>query len=170
MKKEAPQFGDTLTKVWGTHTIKIGGFTQTTDNFQSSFSYNEDGIMSFNGGQHPDLVNPGERKYRLAVQLGRALRQRRREWLQREQQGAHRRRGPACRRRPLSTTPGRPRGHLTLELGIRIEHVGHWYDRDHIGLAVFYPGRVLTDYEARQICSRILLACDRRRRTAERPT
>ena len=27
--------------------------------------------------------------------------------------------------------------HLTLELGIRIEHVGHWYDRDHIGLAVF---------------------------------
>jgi hypothetical protein len=48
VKKEAPQFGDTLTKVWGTHTIKIGGFTQTTDNVQSSFGYDEDGIMNFN--------------------------------------------------------------------------------------------------------------------------
>ena len=37
---------------------------------------------------------------------------------------------------------------LTLDLGIRLEHVGHWYDRDHIGLAVFYPSRVLADYEA----------------------
>ena len=35
---------------------------------------------------------------------------------------------------------------LTLELGIRLEHVGHWYDRDHVGLAVFYPNRVLNDY------------------------
>ena len=56
VKKEAPQFGDTLTKVWGLHTIKIGGFTQTTDNVQSSFNYNEDGIMSFSAGQHPDLI------------------------------------------------------------------------------------------------------------------
>jgi hypothetical protein len=38
VKKEAPQFSDTLTKVWGRHTIKLGGFTQTTDNYQSSFS------------------------------------------------------------------------------------------------------------------------------------
>ena len=56
VKKEAPQFGDTLTKVWGPHTLKIGGFTQTTDNYQSSFSYDEDGIMSFNAGQNPDLL------------------------------------------------------------------------------------------------------------------
>jgi hypothetical protein len=35
---------------------------------------------------------------------------------------------------------------LTLELGARVEHVGHWYDRDHIGTAVFYPDRVLADY------------------------
>ncbi len=37
VKKEAPQFSLTLTKVWGPHTIKMGGFTQTTDNYQSTF-------------------------------------------------------------------------------------------------------------------------------------
>ena len=37
---------------------------------------------------------------------------------------------------------------LTLELGIRIEHVGHWYDRQGIGMAVFYPDRVLSDYNS----------------------
>ena len=33
-----------------------------------------------------------------------------------------------------------------MELGARVEHIGHWYDRDHIGMAVFYPDRVLPDY------------------------
>ena len=35
---------------------------------------------------------------------------------------------------------------LTLELGARVEHIGHWYDSDHIGMAVFYPDRVQADY------------------------
>ena len=37
---------------------------------------------------------------------------------------------------------------LTVELGARVEHIGHWYDRDHIGMAVFYPDRVLPDYNS----------------------
>ena len=111
VKKEAPQFGDTLTKVWGLHTIKIGGFTQTTDNYQSSFSYDEDGIMSFSAGQHPDLCRTADTPSydRLAVQRGRAVRQRHVERLWREQRSAHRRCGPACRRRALLTTRGRRR-------------------------------------------------------------
>ena len=37
---------------------------------------------------------------------------------------------------------------FTLDLGARIEHIGHWYDRDGIGMAVFYPDRVLPDYNS----------------------
>jgi hypothetical protein len=35
---------------------------------------------------------------------------------------------------------------LNVELGARIEHVGHWYDREGTGMAVFIPGRVFSDY------------------------
>ena len=27
-----------------------------------------------------------------------------------------------------------------------MEHVGHWYDRNRVGMPVFYPGRVLNDF------------------------
>ncbi|HVN92336.1 MAG TPA: carboxypeptidase-like regulatory domain-containing protein [Terracidiphilus sp.] len=147
VKKEAPQFNDTLTKVWGTHTIKIGAFTQTTDNFQSSFSYFEDGLMSFNAGQHPDLVNPsngiiGSPQNSVAQFVNGLVNG------YQENNGA-----PIGDVAQLSTAAfvddtWKATRRLTAELGIRIEHVGHWYDRDHLGLAVFYPGRVLQDYYA----------------------
>ncbi len=33
-------------------------------------------------------------------------------------------------------------------MGARFEHIGHWYDRQHTGMAVFYPDRVLADYNS----------------------
>jgi hypothetical protein len=35
---------------------------------------------------------------------------------------------------------------LTVELGARFEHIGWWYDRQGVGLAVFYPNKVLSDF------------------------
>ena len=145
VKKEAPQFNDTLTKVWGLHTLKIGAFTQTTDNYQSSFSYFEDGIMSFNAGQHPDLVNSGNgiigSPQNSVAQFVNGLANG-----YSENAGA-----PIGDAAQMSTAAfiddsWKATRRLTAELGIRIEHVGHWYDRDHVGLAVFYPDRVLSDY------------------------
>ena len=145
VKKEAPQFGDTLTKVWGKHTIKLGGFTQTTDNFQSNDSVNEDGILSFYAGQNPDLVNPangniGSPYNATAAFVGGIL------------SGYGENNSAPIGDVAQQTTAvfvddtWKTTRRLTLELGIRMEHVGHWYDRDHIGLAVFYPDRVLSDY------------------------
>ncbi len=37
---------------------------------------------------------------------------------------------------------------LTVEFGARVEHVGHWYDRQGVGMAVFMPERVLPDFNA----------------------
>ena len=54
VRKEAPQFNDTLTKVWGAHTVKMGAFTQNTDNFQSTFSTYQDGNLTIDAGQNPN--------------------------------------------------------------------------------------------------------------------
>ncbi len=153
VKKEAPQFGDTLTKVWGTHTLKIGGFTQTTDNVQSSFSYDEDGIMSFSAGQHPDLTgttstgSPIESSQNIGAPFNGVA-----NFVSGIMSGySENNNAPIGDVAQQSTAAfiddtWKATRQLTLELGIRLEHVGHWYDRDHIGLAVFYPGRVLNDY------------------------
>jgi hypothetical protein len=144
VKKEAPQFGDTLTKVWGTHTIKIGGFTQTTDNYQSSFSYDEDGIMSFSAGQNPDLSNPS---HTIGSPFNGVA-----QFVSGMLSGYGENAGAPIGDVAQQSTAGfiddtwKATRRMTLELGIRIEHVGHWYDRDHIGLAVFEPGKVLQDY------------------------
>ena len=37
---------------------------------------------------------------------------------------------------------------LSIEVGLRFEHIGFWYDRQGVGLAVFYPSRVLPDFYA----------------------
>ena len=56
VKKEAPQFSDTLTKVWGAHTVKMGAFTQNTDNYQSTFSTYQDGNLTIGAGQNPNII------------------------------------------------------------------------------------------------------------------
>ncbi len=145
VKKEAPQFALTVTKVWGRHEIKFGGFTQTTDNFQSTFSSYLDGDLSFAAGQSPDLVNTGNTLIGspqnatanfvagIASNYG-------------ENNAA-----PIQDLAEMSlagfvddTWKVTPR--LNLELGMRVEHVGHWYDRGKTGVPVFYPDRVLSDY------------------------
>jgi Carboxypeptidase regulatory-like domain len=144
VKKEAPQFADTLTKVWGTHTIKMGGFTQTTDNYQSSFSYDEDGLVNFGAAQNNDSVSGTiiGSPYNSTAQFVNGV----------ASGYSENNSAPIGDVAELNTAAfvddtWKTTRRLTAELGIRLEHVGHWYDRDHIGLAVFYPDRVLTDYE-----------------------
>ena len=37
---------------------------------------------------------------------------------------------------------------FSVEVGLRFEHIGGWYDRQGVGLAVFYPSRVMPDFYA----------------------
>ena len=145
VKKEAPQFGLTLTKVWGPHTIKMGGFTQTTDNFQSTFSSYLDGDLQFAAGQSPDLINTGN------TQIGSP-----------QNATANFVNGIASSYSENNAAPIQDLAEMSLagfvddtwkvlprlnvELGLRVEHVGHWYDRGKTGVPVFYPQRVLSDY------------------------
>lgn len=145
VRKEAPQFNDVLTKVWGDHTVKLGAFTQNTDNYQSTFNSYQDGNLTIRAGQNPDIItgnplgspqNPTA-NFVMGILSGYG-----------ENNSS-----------PIADTAYQATAffaddtwkvsrHLTLELGTRVEHIGHWYDRDHIGMAVFYANRVLPDFEA----------------------
>ena len=143
--KEAPQFSLTVTKVWGAHTLKFGGFTQTTDNDQSTFSAYLDGNLGFGAGTSPDLVNGG------ALNIGSPNNAVSNFVNGVASSYSENNSAPIQDFAYMSTAAfvddswkATPR--LTLDLGMRFEHVGHWYDRDHVGVAVFYPLRALSDY------------------------
>ena len=145
VRKEAPQFNDVLTKVWGAHTVKMGAFTQTTDNYQSTFSTFQDGSLTINAGQNPDIItgntlgsphNPTA-NFTMGILSGYS------------ENNASPIADTAYQATAFfATDTWKATRRLTLELGARVEHIGHWYDRDHIGMAVFYPDRVLSDYNS----------------------
>jgi hypothetical protein len=144
VRKEAPQFSDTLTKVWGAHTVKMGAYTQNTDNYQSTFSTYQDGNLTFAGGSNVNLftgnqLGSGNRvaNFTMGILSGYS-----------ENNSS-----------PIADTAYQATAffvsdtwkttrRLTLSLGARVEHIGHWYDRQHIGMAVFYPQRVLSDFNS----------------------
>lgn len=143
VRKEAPQFNLTITKVWGAHTVKLGGFTQTTDNFQSTFSTYEDGNLSSFSGQNINLVtgrelgSPSNPVANFAMGVISSY--------------SENNSSPIADTAYQATAgfvddTWKVNRRFTLDLGARIEHVGHWYDRDGVGMAVFYPDRVLADY------------------------
>jgi len=144
VRKEAPQFSDTLTKVWGAHTVKMGAFTQNTDNYQSTFSTNQDGSLTFAGGQNRNLITGNQlgssnrvANFTMGILSGYT------------ENNASPIADTAYQATAVFVSDNwRTTRRLTLELGARIEHIGHWYDRQHIGMAVFYPDRVLSDYNS----------------------
>jgi hypothetical protein len=143
--KAAPQFSDTFVKIWGKHTVKMGGYTQNTNNFQSNMGTYQDGNANSFSGQNPNILtgqlmgseqNPTANLV-AGITSGYA----------------------ENNRSPLAdvaqqTTSGfiddtwKASQRMTVEVGARVEHVGHWYDRQGTGMAVFMPSLVATDYAA----------------------
>lgn len=145
VRKEAPQFADTFTKVWGKHTLKLGAFTQTTDNWQSTFGSYMDGNLSFGAGQNPDVVNPGNgvigSPYNATANFVAGI----------ATNYSENNSAPIADLAYMSTAAfvddtWKVKPNLTVELGMRMEHVGHWYDRNRLGMPVFYKDRVMQDY------------------------
>jgi hypothetical protein len=144
VRKEAPQFSDTLTKVWGAHTVKMGAYTQNTDNYQSTFSTYQDGNLGFASGSNVNLftgnqLGSGNRVANFTMGILSSY--------------SENNSSPIADTAYQATAffvsdTWRTTRRLTLSLGARVEHIGHWYDRQHIGMAVFYPGRVLSDFNS----------------------
>ena len=150
--RKIPPLPITFTKVVGSHTLKFGGFTQNTANYQGG-GQQMNGIFSY-GGQNPNpflgyiVGSPNNPTANFVM-------------------------GSVTGYNEANKSPNSDMAYqiisfygndnwkvnnkLSVEIGARLEHVGHWYDRTGNGMAVFYADRVASDYYCRQSGTRFLL-------------
>ncbi len=144
VKKEVPSFTDNLTKTLGAHSLKFGAFEQEVTNIQSNDGTNLNGIINtFGQGTNPFtgqlLGSPNNPTASFVMGSISSYS---------ENSGA-----------PVSdmayhtvdfygNDSWRVSSKINLVYGARIEHLGHWYDKTGIGMADFFPNRVLSDYNA----------------------
>lgn len=143
-KKQSPSFADNLTKVWGSQTIKIGFYYQNVGNLQGGFNY-PNGVLSF-GGQNPDVFcNSG-----TCPAIGTANNPLA-DFVAGIASGYQEASGEPYQDMAYRIISGyfddsyKVTRRLTLEFGLRIDHIGHWYDRNGTGMAAFFPNLVLVD-------------------------
>ena len=143
VRKEVPSFTDNFTKVWGAHTLKIGAYTQNTGNLQGNDGVSPNGSINSFSGKNPNYftgINTGSPNNPDAnFVIGNVT-------SYTESNSA-----PVSDMAYQNTAvyvddSWKVNRKLNVELGARIEHVGHWYDRQGTGMAVFLPGRVFSDY------------------------
>ncbi len=124
--KYLPSFSNNITKVWGTHTTKVGAFYEFVINNQPA-NGNTNGIAAFanwggntTGSAYADLLtgniaNYGEQKFNRLNNIGGHIFE---GFIQDDWKVTRR---------------------LTLNLGLRLSRLGAWYDREGFGFAVFDP-------------------------------
>ena len=148
VRKEIPGFADNFTKIWRSHTFKVGGFEQNVGNLQGNDGVNLNGsINSFSGQQKNAItgIQTGSPNNPVAnFVIGNVT-------SYSESNSA-----------PVSDMAfqtlafyfddsWKVSNRLSLQLGARFEHVGHWYDRQGVGMAAFFPDRVASDYYSGKI-------------------
>jgi hypothetical protein len=143
VRKEVPSFTDNFTKVWGAHTLKLGAYTQNTGNLQGNDGVSPNGIINSFSGKNPNIFtgistgSPNNPDANFVIGNVSSYT---------ESNSA-----PVSDMAYQNTAfyiddSWKVNRKLSVELGARIEHVGHWYDRQGTGMAVFLPGRVFSDY------------------------
>lgn len=142
--KANPAFSDNVTKVVRNHTFKFGMFTELAGNRQGTWSY-PNGDLSFNTGLQPRSSHPtvriGSNNPVANLDMGIATSFTQNNYMPIEDMA-------------YRTTSGyvmddwRLLHRITLNLGVRFDHIGRWYDRQGTGLAVWLPGRYASDLAA----------------------
>lgn len=145
VRKEVPAFVDNITKVWREHTFKAGAFTQNTSNLQGNFNTNLSGSIGGSGftGKNTNIftgILTGSPQNPVAnFIMGNVS-----NYTESNSAPVSDMAYQVLSFYVSDSWKVSPR--LTLDLGARIEHVGHWYDRQGTGMAVFFPDRVASDY------------------------
>ncbi|MGA8940494.1 MAG: carboxypeptidase-like regulatory domain-containing protein [Acidobacteriaceae bacterium] len=143
VRKEVPSFTDNFTKVWGAHTVKVGAYTQNTGNLQGNDGVEPNGSITSFSGQQPNYFTKQEvgapNNPTANFVIGNATGYQ-------ESNSA-----PVSDMAYQNTAfyvddSWKVNKNLSVEMGARFEHVGHWYDRNGVGMADFFPDRVFSDY------------------------
>ncbi|MGD0647597.1 MAG: Plug domain-containing protein, partial [Acidobacteriaceae bacterium] len=143
VRKEVPSFTDNFTKVWGAHTLKLGAYTQNTGNLQGNDGVSPNGIINSFSGKNPNAITK--------ISVGSPNNPDANFVIGNVSSYTESNSAPVSDMAYQNTAvyvddSWKVNRKLNVELGARIEHVGHWYDREGTGMAVFIPGRVFSDY------------------------
>jgi hypothetical protein len=148
IKKENPAFADDVTKVFRSQTLKVGFYYEMTGNNQGNFNpYN--GGFSFGDSSTPynDAVTgypQGTQNNAANFFMGIASNYNETNYLPLNDQ--------AYKNFSIyGTDSWKVTRRLTIDAGLRAEHLGHWYDRDGYGNAVWLPGRIDSDVASGKI-------------------
>jgi hypothetical protein len=144
-RKEMPSLTDNLTKVWRNHTIKIGGFYERTGDYQASWVY-PNGKFQYGQGQFADIITGqtiGSSNPLAAFLMGEAggggsSGYQENNLSQITDMAYHTISAYVDDSWKISRR-------VSLQLGLRIEHIQHWYDRRGNGMAVWMPERLQAD-------------------------
>jgi Carboxypeptidase regulatory-like domain len=145
-KKAIPSFADNMTKVWKSHTFKFGAFTELAGNDQGVYAY-PNGEFGFGSQPLPNGVtgttlpsgtdigsyNPTAN---LVMGVANYFTQNSYEPVQ---DMAYRTTAVYL----LDNWQVKPR--FTVNVGLRFDHVGRWYDRQGVGMAVWLPQLYASD-------------------------
>jgi len=143
VRKEVPSFTDNFTKVWGAHTLKIGAYTQNTGNLQGNDGVSPNGIINSFSGKNTNVFS--------GISTGSPNNPDANFVIGNVSSYTESNSAPVSDMAYQNTAvyvddSWKVNRKLNVELGARIEHVGHWYDRQGTGMAVFLAGRVFSDY------------------------
>ncbi len=145
-KKAIPSFADNFTKVWRSHTFKLGVFTELVGNLQGSYAF-PNGQLSFasqplpngvNGSTLPasTLIGSSNPTANLVMGIASSFSQSNSLPVQ----------DMAYRTNSFYMMDSwQLNSRLIVNAGIRFDHVGRWYDRQGTGLAVWLPQLYASD-------------------------
>jgi hypothetical protein len=148
IRKENPAFADDLTKVFRNHTIKAGFYFETTGNNQGNFNP-INGAFSFGSSStsYPDAVTglpQGTQNPTANFMMGIASNYNEQTSLPLNDQ--------AYKTFAFyGMDSWKVTRRFTADFGVRLEHIGHWYDRDGYGNAVWIPGKIVSDVQSGKV-------------------
>jgi hypothetical protein len=160
-KKAIPSFADNVTKVWRNHTFKFGAFTELVGNDQGVWSY-PNGNVSFGNSPLPNNVagtqvpagtkigsfNPTANLVMGIASGGPAFTQNNYAPVQ----DMAYRTTSAYIQDDWKVVP-----RLLVNVGVRWDHVGRWYDRQGVGMAVWMPQLFATDVAVNQTAKSMVI-------------
>jgi len=139
--KATPSFSDSVSKVWKQHTFKAGGFTELVNNYQGNFA-NYNGTFSFASSIQPDGLNS-------AIKIG--SNNPTANFLMGVASAFTQTNSEPLTNMAYRTTSGflmddwKVTRRFTANLGFRLDHIGRWYDRSGVGMAVWLPQLYASD-------------------------
>jgi hypothetical protein len=144
VRKEMPAFSDGVTKVFGTHTIKAGIYAENVGNIQGASESPNGALNGFSaGGTVQNNLITGK-------PLGSPNNPTANFIMGNVTSYAENNSSPISDMAYQTLSfyvddAWKATKRLSLQLGFRFEHIGHWYDRQNNGLAVFLPTLVASD-------------------------